>query len=446
MHKVSPQQRQVQQTLLAPLLRLWSDPERRRKFLLWLVGGTSGVLALALVLESSRAVCRTPAESAQLVARVCLTVVKTLLQYVARGCQPKFPKWTLRFELLRGIMRLVSNTHGERIADASHATIIRGHSERVGSFLGWFACQLHGLKLEPVEVNGLEHLWLKSASPTASESSKRLVVLFYHGGGFAVLSPRMYISFCSALVSAIKKEFAAQGRGSQMEDVSIDVFLANYRKAPEFSFPTQPEDTVAAYEYLLRHEKIAPSQIIVAGDSAGGGLVMSTLLRVRDGEAKLPPPLAAIVACPLVDLTGDEAEAEHCVLSSSITVASRVSYHPTHKDRSTWGDASSVHCDLKDLPPVFLQAATQDYLYPHSRRLAAKAEADGVTNWEVDVHEGVPHVFMVFPSYVLPYASVAIQNMAVFAAKQFHHALAMNRKEEVMDSITVTSKSVPSAA
>ncbi|RLN47447.1 hypothetical protein BBJ28_00023234, partial [Nothophytophthora sp. Chile5] len=199
------------------------------------------------------------------------------------------------------------------------------------------------------------------------------------------------------------------------------VFLANYRKAPEFSFPTQPEDTVAAYEYLLRHEKIAPSQIIVAGDSAGGGLVMSTLLRVRDGEAKLPPPLAAIVLSPFVDLTAgkDPASGQHCVLSRSIAKAARRAYHPTCDDRSTWLDASAVQCDLRGLPPVFIQAAGLDYLYQHSLRLAAKAKADGVTNWELDVHDGVPHVFALFPAFVLPYSHVGVQKIAAFAAHQF---------------------------
>ncbi|GMF40945.1 unnamed protein product [Phytophthora fragariaefolia] len=244
----------------------------------------------------------------------------------------------------------------------------------------------------------------------------------------------MYISFCSALVSAIKKELGDQEAGNE---VVVDAFLANYRKLPEHQFPVQVEDAVAMYEYLLQHEKLQSSQIILAGDSAGGGLVMSTLLRVRDGDSswksKLPLPLAAIVACPLVDLTGDEDEttSEHCVLSLNITAASVLSYHPTRHDPSTWADASPVHCDLQGLPPVFLQSASLDTLFRHSLRLKAKAEDDGVTNWEVDVHEGVPHVFMIMPNYVLPYARVGVQRMAAFAAQQFVRGMNSNSNGKI---------------
>ncbi|KAE8961702.1 hypothetical protein PR003_g31040, partial [Phytophthora rubi] len=400
--------------LFGPFLRLWADPERSRKFLRWVFGGTSGLVALLILREASRGFCRTPLESAQLVARISWRLCRITAQYVARGFKPKFPKWTLRYELLHGLMRSTVERFGERITQMPYAHVIRRQTDVLGTFLGWFARLQHGLSLESVRLNGLEHIWLKSPR-TGLSSQKRLVVLFFHGGGYAVLSPRMYISFCSALAGAIKQELGSQEAG---EDVVVDVFLANYRKLPEHQFPAPAEDAVAMYEYLLQHEKLHPSQIILAGDSAGGGLVMSTLLRVRDGlsswKSELPLPLAAIVACPLADLTGDEDEAtgEHCVLSLNTTAAVVLSYHPTRDDPSTWADASPVHCDLQGLPPVFLQAAELDALFKHSLRLEAKAKADGVTNWEVDVHEGVPHVFMVIPGYVLPYARVGIQKMA----------------------------------
>uniref|UniRef100_H3HE13 Alpha/beta hydrolase fold-3 domain-containing protein n=1 Tax=Phytophthora ramorum TaxID=164328 RepID=H3HE13_PHYRM len=394
-------------------------PERRRQLLRWIFGGSSA-LAVLLLLEVSRGFCRTPLETAQLVAGISWTLCKITVQYAARGFKPKFPRWTLRYELLRGLMRSAVNMFGERIVDGQHARVIRWHTALFGTILGWLPRWQHGLRLESVRLNGLEHVWLKSS----------LVVLFFHGGGYAVLSPRMYISFCSALA------------------------------VPEYQFPVPAEDAVRMYEYLLQHEKLEPSQIILAGDSAGGGLVMSTLLRVRDGlsswKSKLPLPLAAIVACPLADLTGDEDEiaSQHCVLPLNMTAAILVSYHPTRDDPSTWADASPVHCNLQGLPPVFLQAAKLDTLFQHSLRLAAKAEADGVTNWEVDVHEGVPHVFMVIPGYVLPYAHVAVQRMAAFAAKQFLNSLMGDNKEETSNNGIAEleingvglSNSVPSAA
>ncbi|KAG6617074.1 Monoterpene epsilon-lactone hydrolase [Phytophthora cinnamomi] len=448
---ISPPTQQLQQTLrvlLGPLLRLWADPDRRRKFLRWVFGGASGVVAL-LVLEASRGLCRTPLETAQLLAAISWRLCRITAQYVARGFRPKFPKWTLRYELLHGLMRTGAERFGERIVDVQHARVIRRQTAVLGTVLGWFARWQHGLRLESVRLNGLEHIWLR-ASPNRN-SRKRLVVLFFHGGGYAVLSPRMYISFCSALAGAIKQELGSHEIG---KDVTVDVFLANYRKLPEHQFPVPAEDAVAMYEYLLQHEKLHSSQIVLAGDSAGGGLVMSTLLRVRDGlsswKSKLPLPLAAIVACPLADLTGDEDETsgEHCVLSLNMTAASVLSYHPTRDDPSTWADASPVHCDLHGLPPVFLQAASLDTLFQHSLRLHAKAKADGVINWEMDVHDGVPHVFMVIPGYVLPYARVGVQKMAVFAAKQFLDGISMNGEGIVTgaDKAEVALESAPSAA
>ncbi|KAG2783410.1 hypothetical protein JG687_00012565 [Phytophthora cactorum] len=427
---VSSAMRQSLQLLLAPLLRLWADPERRRKFLRWVFGGTSGAIALLVILEASRGFCRTPLETAQLLAGISWTLCKITVQFIARGFKPKFPKWTLRYELLHGLMRSAATMFGERIVDVQHARVIRHHTAMFGTFLGLFARWQHDLRVESVRLNGLEHIWLRSStcSTEAKSERKRLVVLFFHGGGYAVLSPRMYISFCSALAGAIKQELAS-------DDVDVDVFLANYRKIPECQFPVPAEDAVAMYEYLLQHEKLKPSQIILAGDSAGGGLVMSTLLRVRDGlsswKSKLPLPLAAIVMCPLADLTWDENEVagQHCVLPLNMAAASVLSYHPTRDDPSTWADASPVHCDLQGLPPVFLQAASLDTLFQHSVRLEAKAIADGVVNWEVDIHEGVPHVFMVIPGYVLPYARVGVQRMAAFAAKQFVNGITMDLKD-----------------
>ncbi|KAF4316741.1 hypothetical protein BBI17_007343 [Phytophthora kernoviae] len=344
--------------------------------------------------------------------------VVALINYVARGFKPKFPKWTLRYELVVNIMR-----------------------------------STHGVRLESVHLNGLEHLWLKSSDvETIGTATKRVVILYYHGGGYAVLSPRAYITFGCSLVAAIKQEFATQ---ATKDDITVDIFLANYRKLPEYQFPVPAEDAVTMYEYVLQHEALDPSQIILAGDSAGGGLVMSTLLRVRDGKSswkpKLPLPLAAIVECPIADLTDDEdkSKGEHCIVTPSSVEAIRNCYHPTREDPRTWEDASPVQCDLRGLPPLLLQTASFDYLFQHSLRLAAKAKADGVTNWELDVHEDVPHAFMVFPDFVLPYARVGVQRMAAFAVRQFLGVTQSHQDTIIASCVGKTEqepKSVPSVA
>ncbi|KAG7391125.1 hypothetical protein PHYPSEUDO_005892 [Phytophthora pseudosyringae] len=408
------------------LKRVWAGPARRRLIVRLLFGGATGVLTAAVLHETFKGMCSSPWEAVRLVARLVAVVGSTIVGFVARGCRPQFKNWTLRFEILRAVIReCTRGPRGERmVIDAKHARVIRSQSAALGTVLGWFACRQHGRRLEPVQANGLEHVWLRSAAPR-TPATKQFVVLYVHGGGFAVMSPRLYIAFGATLAVAIEKELR-QCLGPN-DAVQVDVFLGNYRKAPEHCFPTPPEDTVAAYKHLLHTEGIPPEQIILAGDSAGGGLVMSTLLRMRDASRE-HLPLAAILICPAVDLSeietqGDaEASSAHCLLSPEMIAAGRRGYHATASDPTTWADASSVHCDLRGLPPVFVQAASLDYIYQHSIRLAQKAAADGVTNWELDVHEHLPHVFSIFPSYVLPYAQAGVQKAAAFAAKQFAKA------------------------
>ncbi|RLN71584.1 hypothetical protein BBJ28_00011339 [Nothophytophthora sp. Chile5] len=412
------QQRTGFGSLVGILLRVWADRELRRRLLRLIFRGSSGALALAALHAAFGGMCRSPWETVCLLARLGAALSATLTKYVARGCTAKFPSWTLRFELLCALIRVCTHAHGDNmVMEAKHARAIRSQSEAMGSALGWLSCRFHGRWVEPVHFNGLEHLWLRPTTPRET-SDERMVVLYVHGGGFSILSPRMYISLGVSLASAIEKEF---GEDESTRGRQVDVFLANYRKAPEHCYPVQPEDAVASYKYMLEHEGLAPSQIILAGDSAGGGLVMSALLRIRDAKpADLP--LAAILLSPACDLTGDEPEAPHCFLSPKLCISVCKVFHSNAEDRSTWGDSSSVHCDLSGLPPVFVQTGSLDYLHQHATRLEAKARADGATNWQLDLHEDLPHVFSIFPTFVLPYAQEGVRRMAAFAARQFHES------------------------
>ncbi|GMF56819.1 unnamed protein product [Phytophthora fragariaefolia] len=359
-----------------------------------IVGGIGGALAVAAINASLRGVCKSPFESVSLAARIAVAVAWTFARFVARGFRPQFPKWTLRFELLRAAIRTVNELYGDRmVKDVRFARVIRAQSEAVGSIMGWCNCQWNGRKLEPVDFNSLEHLWLRPQSSRKAED-KRLVVVYVHGGAFSLLSPRFYSFFCISLAASIERELEKRGSAAQ-----VDIFIVNYHKTPEVCFPTQPKEIVGAYEYLINHEGLSPGQIILAGDSAGGGLVMSTLLRLRNSKMPGSLPLAAIVSSPFVDLSEsiDPTSARYCILTRGIAKSARSVYHPTCSDRTTWADASAVHCNLNGLPPVFIQAATLDYIYQDSVLLAKKAKSDGAKDWKLDVNEGVPHVFSLFP-------------------------------------------------
>ncbi|KAG3108958.1 hypothetical protein PI125_g11366 [Phytophthora idaei] len=122
-----------------------------------------------------------------------------------RGCTSKFPSWSLRFELLHAMIHECTESYGERMVIEKHAQWIRAQSDVLGSILGWFSCRRLNRSLEAVHFNGLEHVWLRIKQPRQNKA-KRLVVLYMHGGGFAILSPRLYIPLGAALASMIEKE------------------------------------------------------------------------------------------------------------------------------------------------------------------------------------------------------------------------------------------------
>src|SRR5436190_16349234 len=109
-------------------------------------------------------------------------------------------------------------------------------------------------------------------------------VLYLHGGGYVIGSPRSHRHLAASIGGAAK----------------VSVLLPEYRLAPECPFPAAVDDAVAAYRWLL-DRKIAPSRLVIAGDSAGGGLTVATLLALRD--ARVPLPAAGICISPWVDLT-----------------------------------------------------------------------------------------------------------------------------------------------
>ncbi|CEG37824.1 CRN-like protein [Plasmopara halstedii] len=350
------------------------DPQYLQLSIQFLLTGAFGAMIMSMLHGIFRGICVTPWETVYLTVHLIGIVSSIIVNFVTRGGKCKFQNWTLRFEILRAVIReCTRGARGTRMmSDVKYASVIRSQSAVCGTIMGWFACQQSNRRIESVYFNHLEHIWLRSPT-TRSRKTKTFVVLYIHGGGFALLSPRLYISFGNTLAVAIEKEVRQQLLID--ESVLVDVFLSNYRKAPEYYFPLPAED-ICRWWF---------------------GHVNST--------KKIDPDI------------DKEALSAHCFLSPEIITAGRLAYHVTASDPTTWADASSVHCDLRGLPPVLIQAASFDYIYQHSIRLAQKAVLDGVTNWEIDIHKEMPHVFSVVPSYVLPYAQIGVLRLAKFAAK-----------------------------
>ncbi len=136
------------------------------------------------------------------------------------------------------------------------------------------------VKSEPITASGVEGEWVAAPAAAADRA-----VLYLHGGGYVLGSVKTHRD----LIGRISR--AAQAR----------VLALNYRLAPEHPFPAAVDDAVAGYRYLIEN-KFNPGRIVVAGDSAGGGLTIATLVAIRD--ARLPMPAAGVCLSPWTDLEG----------------------------------------------------------------------------------------------------------------------------------------------
>lgn len=235
---------------------------------------------------------------------------------------------------------------------------------------------------------------LQLARPGAAEVP---VLLYFHGGGYVVGSPRTHAHLAAALI--------AQTGGRAV--------LPDYRLAPEHPFPAAVDDGLDAYQELLT--AVDPRKLLIAGDSAGGGLALAVLLRARD--AGLPLPAAVVVFSPFVDLTLSGAtinsKAEADPMFSRARLEGFVQQYLPTGDRSVRDVSPALH-DLRGLPPLLIQVGSHEVLLDDAVRLAAGAAA-GDVDVRLEVTGGAPHVFQ---NYLLDEAVAALDRAGRFLADE----------------------------
>lgn len=224
------------------------------------------------------------------------------------------------------------------------------------------------------------------------------VLLYIHGGGFVSCSPRTHRPATASLARMI----------------GCRVFSLDYRLAPEHPFPAAVEDSLATFQWLMA-QGIKPKNIALAGDSAGGGLVMATLVGLRERGIELPSCAACIA--PAVDLTGELTftNSNSCAMflpEDGRTFASiylnGVSPHSPL--------ASPLFADMKGMPPLLIQVADRELLYDDAVRLHEKVTASGVES-RLHVYPGLPHVWHMFVG-VVPEAGEALREIADFVKEK----------------------------
>ncbi|HXL20797.1 MAG TPA: alpha/beta hydrolase [Streptosporangiaceae bacterium] len=218
-----------------------------------------------------------------------------------------------------------------------------------------------------------------AAEITIDGIEPRHVVLYFHGGVY-VLGDAFQAADLASQV----------GRRTRAKVNSVD-----YRLAPEHPYPAAVNDALAAYEALLRNGT-APSDIAFAGESAGGGLAIATLVNARDHG--LPLPAAAYLMSPYADLTlagaTMDTKREADVLMSRENLQSRVTDYTSGQDAAL-GLISPIFADLSGLPPLIIQAGTHEVLLDDAIRLARQAATADV-EVTLDITPRVPHVFQTF--------------------------------------------------
>lgn len=251
-----------------------------------------------------------------------------------------------------------------------------------------------GTSLESVDAGGVGAEWV--SAPSVDDR----VILYLHGGAYHMGS----IATCRRMVSLISA--AARAR----------VLNLSYRLAPEYPFPSALDDIVSAYRWLLANDT-PPSLIAIAGDSAGGGLTLASLLALRD--AGVPVPAAAVAISPVTDLdaTGESmrtrAEVDLMVRPEGMKEAADL-YLAGGNPRHPY--ASPLYGDLAALPPMLIQVGDAEVLLDDSRRFAAKVR-DAGGNVTLEVWPDMPHVWHAFNG-LLPEADQAIARIGLWLQEQ----------------------------
>jgi phosphinothricin tripeptide acetyl hydrolase len=230
-----------------------------------------------------------------------------------------------------------------------------------------------GMRYEIVSAGGVPAEWFR---PAGCDESR--VVLYLHGGGYSIGS----IDTHRGAVSRICRAAGARG------------LVIDYRLAPEHPFPAQLDDALAAYRWLLE-SGVHPGRIVVAGESAGGGLTLSLLLSLR--EQRIPLPAAAVCASPWIDL---EMRGESMRTNARYDYVSRKILAVYASRFVGPGDlrnplANALHAELRGLPPLLVLAGGAEVLLDDARALAARAREAGV-DVTLEVEPDMVHAWILF--------------------------------------------------
>jgi monoterpene epsilon-lactone hydrolase len=244
---------------------------------------------------------------------------------------------------------------------------------------------------ERVDADGVSSLWI--SAPGVSQDR---VVLLCHGGGCTMGTAHGYREF------GYRLSRAADAR----------VLVPDFRLAPEHPFPIPHEDCTTVYRWLAA--TIDPSRIVVAGDSAGGGLAVALVLTLRDAGETLPA--SVVLLSPLVDLAAEgasyETNGERDFAVAKGTALSMGQLYLEGRDPKETPLGSPLYAELHDLPPFYVNVGEAETLLDDATRLVDKIRAAGGTA-ELEVVDDMQHIYPFF-GFLLPEGRTTTENIGRF--------------------------------
>src|SRR5713226_8453908 len=269
---------------------------------------------------------------------------------------------------------------GEKIAKAPDIKGMRAVMEEMSAPVP------SDVKCTPVNAGGVPAEWI--VAPGAADDR---FLLYLHGGGYVMVS-------------------------SLSRAAGVRALVLEYRLAPEHPFPAPVEDATAAYRWLLS-QGAKPAHTVVAGDSAGGGLALATLVALRD--AKLPLPAAGVCLSPWADMEGTGASMttkakEDPIVQKEMLLGMAKLYLGGANPKTPL--AAPLHADFRGLPPLLIQVGSAETLLDDATRVAERAKSAGV-KVDLEVWSEMIHVWQLFAP-ILPEGQQAIEKIGKFIRAQ----------------------------
>ena len=242
------------------------------------------------------------------------------------------------------------------------------------------------------EIEGISIEWL-----IPPKSNQDCVIIYLHGGAY----------YCGSFKTH-------RGIAARIGKVSeVPVLFPDYSLAPEKPFPAALEDVITVYEWLIKEKGINPDKIVIAGDSAGGGLTLAVLIKLRDDKKDLPAAAVCLSPCTDLALTGDSVktkEKEELMLTETEIKQAAKLYLKNNDNKNPL--ASPLYADMKGLPPIMLQTGTEEILLDDTTRFVEKAMKAGVEVTS-DIWSGMWHVFQIYGN-LMPESKKAIEKIGEF--------------------------------